>query len=279
MLQRIGGLTRLTHPFPSLLDGLVVAAVAIVAGADGVTAARLGVSMTLLQTSIGALNDLVDAPHDAGHKPGKPIPVGLVARPVAWAVAIGGGGLGLVLALAAGAATGLLAAVVLAIGYGYDLAFKGTVWSWLPFALGIPLLPVFGWLGATGGLAPGFALLFPIAFVAGTALAIANARADLERDTAARVDSVAVHLGPARSWTVHAVLLGFVVGAAIVTLAGSEPSMAAMAGAVGASLVVLVGAWLGRSPSSDRRERAWEVEAIGVALLAASWLAGVPIDR
>ena len=29
---------------------------------------------------------------------------------------------------------------------------KGTAWSWLPFAVGIPLLPVYGWLGAAGAL-------------------------------------------------------------------------------------------------------------------------------
>ena len=34
--------------------------------------------MTALQVSIGTLNDLVDAPRDAGRKPGKPIPAGLV---------------------------------------------------------------------------------------------------------------------------------------------------------------------------------------------------------
>ena len=44
------------------------------AGADPAVAARLGVSMTALQASIGALNDLVDAPSDRGRKPGKPIP-------------------------------------------------------------------------------------------------------------------------------------------------------------------------------------------------------------
>ena len=27
---------------------------------------------------------------------------------------------------------------------------KGTAWSWVPFAVGIPLLPVFAWLGAAG---------------------------------------------------------------------------------------------------------------------------------
>jgi 4-hydroxybenzoate polyprenyltransferase len=269
----------LTHPFPSLLDGLVVAAVALVAGADGPTAVRLGVAMTLLQASIGTLNDLVDAPRDAVSKPAKPIPAGLVSRSVAWAVVVGGGGLGVVLALGSGAATGLLAVVVLAIGYGYDLVAKGTVWSWLPFAIGIPLLPVFGWLGATGGLAPRFALLIPVAVVAGAALAIANARADAERDVSAGIDSIAVRLGLERSWTVHAVLLAVVLGAAIVTVVASGASTAAQAGVVGASLVVTVGAWLGRHADRSRRERSWEMEAVGVALLAAAWLAGVPLDR
>src|SRR6476660_3407010 len=75
----LAGFVRLTHPFPSLLDGLVVAAVATVAGADAPTAVRLGIAMTALQASIGSLNDVVDAPRDAGHKPGKPISAGLVS--------------------------------------------------------------------------------------------------------------------------------------------------------------------------------------------------------
>ena len=45
---------------------------------DVPTAVRLGVSMTALQASIGILNDVVDAPRDAGRKPSKPIPAGLV---------------------------------------------------------------------------------------------------------------------------------------------------------------------------------------------------------
>ena len=104
--------------------------------------------MTALQVSIGTLNDLVDAPRDAGHKPGKPIPAGLVTPGIARAV--------MVIARHAGAPAGrpvrpgdprLWPVVILAIGYGYDLVAKGTAWSWLPFAVGIPLLPVFGWLG------------------------------------------------------------------------------------------------------------------------------------
>ena len=160
-----------------------------------VTALRLGVAMTALQASIGALNDVVDAPRDRGLKPAKPIPAGLVSPRAAWVVVAVAAGLGVGLSIPSGAATVGLAIVVLAIGYGYDLVFKGTAWSWFPFAIGIPLLPVFGWLGTTGGLPDSFAILLPVAVIAGAALAIANARADAERDAAAGVVSVATRLG------------------------------------------------------------------------------------
>ena len=260
-----------------MLDGLVVAAVASVASADPTIALRLGVAMTALQASIGSLNDVVDAPRDAGHKPGKPIPAGLVSATAARAVVVAAAGVGLALATPSGPWTLAIAALVLAIGYGYDLVFKGTAWSWVPFAVGIPLLPVFGWLGTTGSLPASFAVLVPVAVVAGTALAIANARADMERDAAAGVDSVAVRLGPERSWAVEAALLAVVVGAAVVTLMLASATTGALAVAVGAGVLVAIGVAVGRSGDSARRERAWQLEAIGIGLLAAAWLAGMDL--
>jgi len=275
MTQRVGGLIRLTHPFPSVLDGLVVAAVAIVAGGDAATAARLGLAMTALQASIGALNDVVDAPRDAGHKPGKPIPAGLIPGRLARTVVVAAAGVGLALAAPSGPATVALAVVVLAIGYGYDLLFKGTAWSWVPFAVGIPLLPVFGWLGSAGDLPEWFAVLLPVAVVAGAALAIANARADADRDVAAGVESVAIRLGSARAWAIEALLLAFVVGAAVATLVRAGAPIGVVAGAIGASLVVVAGVAVGRVGDGARLERAWEIQAVGVGLLAAVWVAGV----
>jgi 4-hydroxybenzoate polyprenyltransferase len=274
-MARIGGLIRLTHPFPSLLDGAVVGAVAALAGADGPTVLRLGVAMSALQVSIGAVNDVMDAGSDAGRKPGKPIPAGLLSPALGRAVAAIAAVVGVALAVPSGLATVVLAVVVLGIGYGYDLRFKGTAWSWVPFAVGIPLLPVFGWLGAAGSLPGIFAVLLPVAVLAGTALAIANARADAERDAAAGLDSVAVRLGLERAWLLHAALLALVVGAALVTLAASEASTVALLGAAGAGFVLALGVVLGRAGDSAQRERAWEIEAIGVAVLAAVWLAAV----
>ena len=187
------GLVRLTHPFPSILDGLVVLAIALIAGGGVLTALRLGLSMVALQASIGALNDLLDAERDAGRMPPKPIPGGQVTcpRPLAccgsvprswvWSSP-----------LPSGLPTLLVAVAALAVGYGYDRFAKGTAWSWLPFAVGIPLLPVFGWVGTGAALPASFLVLLPCAVLAGSALAIANASADLEQDEASGTASVAV---------------------------------------------------------------------------------------
>ncbi len=234
--------------------------------------------MIALQASIGSLNDLADAPRDAGRKPGKPIPARVVSVETARVVVVVAGIVGVVLAWPSGPATAGLAVVVLGIGYAYDLAFKGTAWSWLPFALGIPLLPVFGWLGAVGRLPPSFAVLLPAAVVAGAGLAVANVRADTERDAAASLDSVALRLGPRRSWAINAVLLATVVAAALGTALGrGAVAPVAVAALVGAALVIGLGVALGLGSDSARRERAWELEAIGVGLLAAAWLAAAPL--
>lgn len=271
-LARAAGLIRLVHPFPSTLDGLVVAAVTVVAGASAALAVVLGVSMTALQVSIGALNDLRDAPEDAGRKPGKPIPAGLVSVPVARAVMVGGAVVGVGLGAFVDARLAGLGIVVLVIGFGYDLVAKGTAWSWLPFAAGIPILPVYGWLGAAGELPDFFTALVPIATLAGAALAVANARADLERDQAAGTVSVATRLGLDGSWRLHAVL--FLATAAValgwLVFRGAEPLPTA--GVVGAAgLIAALVAW-SRDRGAVGRERAWEFEAGAAALALLVWM-------
>ena len=260
------------HPFPILLDGIASGAVGLLAGGGPGTALRLGVAMLALQASIGALNDVVDAPTDAGRKPGKPIPAGLVAPALARVVTIGAAGVGIVLAAASGPGPALLAGVVLAIGYGYDLAAKGTAWSWLPFAVGIPLLPVFGWYGAVARLPAPFAVLLPTAVMAGAALAIANALADAQRDRDAAVGSVAIRLGERRAWAIGAVLQA-AVGVVAIGSAWAAGAAALLLAAIALSAgLVLAGVALGRSQSPTLLERAWEVQAVGTAVLAVGWL-------
>jgi 4-hydroxybenzoate polyprenyltransferase len=269
---------RLVHPFPSVLDGAVVGVVALIAGADPATAARLGLSMTLLQFAIGALNDVVDAPRDAGRKPGKPIPAGLISiragRLLVAACAAGG----LVLAAVSGLGLLLLALLVLAIGAAYDLAAKGTALSWAPFAMGIPLLPVFGWYGAAGSLPPVFLALVPIAAIAGAALAIANALVDTERDRAAGVDSIALRLGAATASGTVLALQVLVALFAIGTAFAEGAPGGWVAAVVLTSSVPVIGAGIGVVAATRRvawREAAWEIQAVGSGLLAVAWLASL----
>jgi 4-hydroxybenzoate polyprenyltransferase len=269
------GWVRLTHPFPSVLDGLVSGAIAAIAGGSPDAAIRIGVAMMLLQLGIGTVNDIVDAPRDAGRKSGKPIPAGLVspksAGTLAIAVFVGG------TSLSAGVSgvTGLLALVVIAVGLAYDLRLKGTAWSWLPFAVGIPLLAVFGWVGATGTLDPIFTILVPGAVVAGAALAIGNALVDVERDRAAGVPSVAVAIGLPNAPRLAAALFAAVWALAWTSAAWlrAEWTVVVLIGIVGLAPVAAVAR--AGTVASARRERLWQVEAIGLAILAGVWLAAV----
>jgi 4-hydroxybenzoate polyprenyltransferase len=269
------GHVRLTHPFPSLLDGLVAGAAALAAGGDPPAAVRLSLSMVLLQASVGSLNDAIDAPSDAGRKPGKPIPAGLVRPRTAMGIAAIAGLAGVLLAMPSGPATVALAVGLLGLGYAYDLWFKGTAWSWLPFALAIPLFPTYGWLGAAGTLPPIWAVLLPTAVLAGTALALANATVDVERDRAAGLESVATRLGRGRSRWLNLGLLAAVWSLATATLWVTGQlvpwALAALLGGLAA-----VAGWVSLGADDPHaRERGWEAQAIGVALLAAGWLAAM----
>lgn len=238
-------------------------------------AIRLGLAMTALQLGIGAINDLIDAPRDAGHKPGKPIPAGLVSRRAAASIALASFVLGLTLAALAGPLVVGLAVTVIAIGLAYDLRLKGTAWSWLPFAIGIPILPVFGWAGARGDLPMSFAVLVPAAVAGGAALAIANSLVDVERDRAAGVSSAAVALGEGTASIVGIVLLGGIALAAAVSVAvlGGGSTAAVLMALLG--VVPVLAAVVARRAEPARRELAWRTQAIGLGLLAVAWIGAV----
>jgi 4-hydroxybenzoate polyprenyltransferase len=249
--------------------------VALLAGGGSDVAARLAGSMTALQFAIGALNDLVDAPADAGRRPGKPIPDGVVSVAEARTVTVACAVLGVAIAATLGLGVAALALLVLAIGASYDLVAKGTAWSWLPFAIGIPVLPVYGWYGATGSLPPFFAALVPMTALAGAALAIANARTDLDTDRAAGTASVAARLGDERAWVVHAALWLVVLGLAVAWLVGVGAPGAAVVGVIAAGLVLGGAVLRACGPSGRRRRWAWELEAVVAAAALVVWLAAV----
>ena len=234
----------------------------------------LGLAMLGLQVSIGALNDLADMDRDRGRKPGKPIPAGLVGQGMARAVVVGGLVVGLALSASIGLLTLAVALAGVGTGYAYDLRLKATAWAWLPFAIGLPLLPIYAWVGATGAIPIALALVVPLGVPAGAAVALLNGLVDVERDRAANVMTPAIRLGPVRARRVAAVLLAFVVIGVAGSLAVIAPPPIAWAFVAVASGALVVGVALVGSESGGTRERGWETAAIGIGLLAAGWAVG-----
>jgi 4-hydroxybenzoate polyprenyltransferase len=276
-MARVAGLLRLVHAFPSFLDGIVTATLVAIAGGDTPVAVRLGMGMLLLQCSIGALNDLADIDLDRETKPGKPIPRGQVTRFQAALVAAGCLFGGLALAATSGPATLLVALLGVSCGYAYDLWLKGTALSWLAWSAGISLLPLFAWLGAGRGVSGGLILLMALAAVSGLALALANGLADYEADTRGGVSSPVVRLGPTVAWRLAAALEVLVVGVGLVSiavLAAEEAGGALILVGIGIVLV-LGGVGLSARARPESRERGWELQAAGVGVLAAGWVAAM----
>jgi 4-hydroxybenzoate polyprenyltransferase len=263
---------------------VVVGAVALLAGASPPIALRLGAAMLALQAGIGAANDLIDAPSDAVAKPRKPIASGRIDELAAERVVMAALAIGLALSALSGLGVLGLALVGTAIGLAYDLRLKGTPWSWLGFALGVPLLPLYGWVG-TGSPIPGALLLVvALAVPAGAALAIANALADAASDTPAGTASVATALGRDRAWLLGTLLQVVVVGASVGALGapgwfGSAGGIDAIAAAAlaGSGLVIALGLTLGRSRDPSLAGRGWELQALGLGCLAIAWLGAVPL--
>ena len=157
-------------------------------------AAPLLLAMFGGQLAIGALNELVDAELDAPAKPWKPIPSGAVTRRGAWVVVA----LGLVVMAAFGSRLDRLALLLLilgtALGLAYDLWLKRTPFSWLPYVLALPLLPI--WVRtAILGFDARLLLLFPLGAGAVVAVHLAQALPDCESDRRAGLRNPVSRLG------------------------------------------------------------------------------------
>jgi 4-hydroxybenzoate polyprenyltransferase len=246
--------------------------IAIVAGASLPLAVQLGLGMLGIQFAIGAVNDLADATADAIGKPAKPIPSGRVLRREALAVAVAAAAFGCAAAASAGAGALALGLVGLADGLVYDLRLKRGPIAWVPFAAGVGLLPLYAWWGARGSLPVAILGVGAMAVIAGAALALANAYADIEGDTRVGIRTMATLLGG--KWTLQIDgLLTAVVQAIVVTSTVAVGAVAPvwLALACGCAL-----GWAGLAFASAGgvrwRPLVWEVQALGFIVAGGAWL-------
>ncbi len=265
------------HPVPSAINALLVAILAILAGGERSTAGLLAIAMLGYQFSIGALNDIADVDADRQRKPRKPIPAGLI--PVAFASVIVV--LGAVVGLGISASYGMLVLVLGASGYAagvaYDLAMRPRGLGWLCLAAAFPLMLAWTWVAAAGTLPPGWPFLLPLAALAGPAIHLSNSLVDVDSDQRAGQLSLATRLGLRRARTTLTILMATVLVLAWATLVSvATASGPAVTAALVATIATVLGVALSWQDAIRAREAGWLCQAVGLAIMAAAWLASMP---
>lgn len=215
-------LVRACHPGPTIAVTTLALLLGGAAGLGVGTLALLGLVVLTGQLTIGWSNDLADAERDAlVGRADKPLATGeLSARVVRGAVVlvlVGSVIAGLGLGLAAG-----LVHLVLVVGSGwaYNLKLKGTVVSFVPYAVAFGALPAVVQLSATPALLPPPWMLITGATL-GVGAHLVNALPDLQDDAVTDVVGLPHRLGERRSRWLAAILL---LGGTVVSIIGPASS-------------------------------------------------------
>jgi 4-hydroxybenzoate polyprenyltransferase len=203
------GFFLLSHPAPVLLHVLAVTAFALLAATPHFvwsTIVLVVAAHTAMQLSIAVLNDYCDRRRDTLSKKHKPIPFGLVRPQEALYTGILLMVLMIVLLLPLPPLALLISLLYLAFGQGYNLGLKSTPLSGIVFALAIPLIPVYAFVGV-GRILPLVFWLVPVAALLGVALNLANSLPDIQEDTLNHARTLAVVLGVRNTFTFSSLLL------------------------------------------------------------------------
>jgi 4-hydroxybenzoate polyprenyltransferase len=187
------------------------------------------------------------------------------------AVAAGFASLGFAAAL--GRAVLLLAVVGLACAWSYDLWLKGTAASVLPFAVALPVVPLFGY-GAAGRFPPVLWWAWPIGALAAVAVHLADALPDVEADRATGVRGLVSRLGARRASALAAASYAAALGLALASGLAAAPSGAAPLWAGGA-LAAALGLAAVAAGAGGRRRVAYRLLLAGLVALAVGWAGAV----
>ncbi len=270
---------RLIHPFPVVLKVVACAAFATIAAPGIPTPTQLAallVGVGLVNAGIGALNDYCDRDLDARSKPSKPLVQGLVQP---WQALVVG-----IAALATGlAATRWLpwparvsAVVYATTGVAYDLGLKSTRWSWVPFVVAFPLLPIWSWT-AVRGWDRRLRWVYPVGAPLVLGIHLANTLPDLTADRRSGVQGLAHRLGP--RWSRLVCWGGYLVAQVLVlarTPGATAPATAARAGAVSSAALLASAILIDRrgSRTDQRVALTWHFRLLALAAvpLAVGWI-------
>lgn len=240
-MRMLGALLRSSHPGPSAGVTVITVLLGIAVGLEPWRVVLLGLTMAFNQLSIGLSNDWLDAARDreAG-RADKPVARGEISVAAVRISALVAVGLSLALSLALGIPFAVAHLIALGSAWGYNVWFKHSPLSPLPFVVSFGLLPALATLALPQ---PAFAAWWAV--LAGALLGIAahvsNVLPDLADDAATGVRGLPHRLGRVGSTLLAGLALA---GAAVALTVGLAASPVALAG-LGLSLAASVGAVIG----------------------------------
>jgi 4-hydroxybenzoate polyprenyltransferase len=205
------GLYLLIHPLPVLFHTLAIILFVLLASWPhflGGTILLVIAAHTAMQCSIAILNDYCDRDLDRLSKRHKPIAQGLIRPQEALVLGLLAIVLMVLLLLPLNPLALVLSLIYLLLGLGYNLGLKSTPLSGVVFALAIPLIPVYAFVGV-GHFTPFLFWFVPIGALLGVSLNLANSLPDIETDAAHKAHTLAVVLGVRGTLIICPSLIGF----------------------------------------------------------------------
>ena len=278
-LKAIRGLLFIVHPFPAAMNAVAGALfyLWLAEPAAPRDAAILFASILLIHAAIGSMNDYCDIDLDRQSKPGKPLARGDITPGAALAVSCASAVVGVLLSAWFGWATAAIALITLASGIAYNVWAKGTIHSWIPYAVAIPAVPVWSSLAA-GTFTPVVLLSFPLGGLIALALNLANTLPDLSGDLRFGLKGLAHQLGLRRSllvaWASFAgaiLLLGLTP-----PMLGNNPGILYPGIGLGGLLLIAMIVDYAACRSEAALKRGWYLSAILAVILGGTWVASLP---
>ena len=236
----------------------------------------LFLAVTSIYGAIGALNDYCDYPLDKTAKPGKPLVRGLVSfRFALWQMVVLAT-IGMALSFALNWQTACFSALILALGIWYDVRAKRSLWSWVPYAVGIPTLPVWGF-AAAGRFERVLLLAYPLGALLSLALNMSNTLPDWESDVSFGLRALTHRLKLRQaillSWALYAAAIaGFALTGPVV---GNKMHIL-MPGLAGGMLILLFMIADYAMFRSRSLKRGWYAGGFLAMLVGLAWVASLP---
>ncbi len=227
-------LLKSTHPIPSLAVTLLTILFGLSYFLPFQHLALIGLCVLAQQFSVGLSNDWLDYDRDKSvNRRDKPTARGEVSAKLVRNASITAGFVALALSSIFGWPSGLMMALMLAVGWSYNLGLKSTAFSVVPYAIGFGILPVFVTLSFVQPQLPSWWVILAASLL-GASAHFANALPDLIEDRKTGVRALPHILGQRAS---ALVIAGTAILASLIVVTQS-PSLNLVLALTGLALTV-----------------------------------------